>query len=131
MLSVGLPDAFCQRLRVPFFVPGPVFPFGFRVNQQQIQRHRVVVLKVDDPNPAALANSPTAPADFAQAASVRDDIAGIGIGCDEVLECGAIVLCRKFRRLTDKWNCFGDRHQLWAIYAIGVSLAGEKDAIGV
>jgi len=75
MSPVSLVDAFGQRLRPPLFVPGPVFPLGLGVDQQQVKRHRVVVVEIDDPHPAALARARPAPANLAQAAGPGNEIA--------------------------------------------------------
>jgi len=91
MSPVSLVDAFGQRLRPPLFVPGPVFPLGLGVDQQQVKRHRVVVVEIDDPHPAALARARPAPANLAQAAGIRDDVTGVGVGGDEVHEVVAII----------------------------------------
>jgi len=66
----GLPDAVGQRLHPPLVVRCPVFPLVLGIDQQQIKRHRVVVVEVDHPHPAALADARPGPADFPQAVSV-------------------------------------------------------------
>jgi hypothetical protein len=91
---VGLFDTFGQRPRASLFVLGPVFPFRLRINQQQIERHRIVVVEVDDLHTATLTGVWPAPANLAQAAGVRDGVHGVGVGGDKVHEGVAIVLCR-------------------------------------
>jgi hypothetical protein len=81
---VSLFDTFGQYPRAPLFVPSPVFPFCLRVDQQQKERHRIVVVEINDPHAATLAGSSTAPTDLAKAAGVRDDIPGVGIGGNEI-----------------------------------------------
>src|SRR5689334_19404760 len=53
----GLPDAVGQRLHPPPVVRCPVFPLVLRVDQQQIERHRVVMVELDHPHPAPLADA--------------------------------------------------------------------------
>lgn len=91
--SVSLLDGFSQRLHVALFVPCPVFAFGLGIDQPQIERHGIVVVETDNPHSAAVANPRPAPATFAQAASIRDNIARIGIGNDVTDKCIAIVFC--------------------------------------